>query len=106
MGTHQGAISHEYLDYYLDEFTVMDETKLAEIEIEKLKQLLKEDFDDCIAQVVKAIDSAKAGSIIDDSEEPVRAATSNLRQKIFQKALQLKINAADAAFSPSSQDKK
>ncbi len=21
MGTHQGAISHEYLDYYLDEFT-------------------------------------------------------------------------------------
>ena len=21
MGTHQGAVSHEYLDYYLDEFT-------------------------------------------------------------------------------------
>jgi hypothetical protein len=84
----------------------MDETKLPEIEIEKLKQLLKEDFDDCIAQVAKAIDTAKAGSIIDDSEEPVRAATGKLRQKIFQKALQLKINAADAAFSPSRQGKK
>jgi hypothetical protein len=84
----------------------MDETKLPEIEAEKLKQLLKEDFEDCIAEVVKAIDTAKAGSIIDDSEEPVRAATGKLRQKIFQKALQLKINAAQAAFSPSKQGKK
>ena len=84
----------------------MDETKLPEIEIEKLKKLLKEDFDDCITEVVKAIDTAKIGSIIDDSEEPVRAATGKLRQKIFQKALQLKMNAADAAFSPSKQGKK
>lgn len=84
----------------------MDETKLPEIEIEKLKQLLKADFDDCIAEVVKAIDTAKIGSIIDDSEEPVRVSTGKLRQKIFEKALQLKINAAEAAFSPSKQDKK
>jgi len=84
----------------------MNETKLPEIEVDKLKQLLKEDFEDCIAQVVKAIDTAKIGSIIDDSEEPVRIATGKLRQKIFQKALQLKINAADAAFSPSKQGKK
>jgi len=84
----------------------MDETKLPGIEIEKLKQLLKADFDDCIAEVVKAIDTAKIGSIIDDSEEPVRVATGKLRQKIFQRALQLKIDAADAAFSPSRQGKK
>lgn len=84
----------------------MDEKKLPEIEIEKLKKLLKDDFDDCIEDVVKAIDTAKIGSVIDDSEEPVRVATGRLRQKIFQKALQLKINAADAAFSPSKQDKK
>ena len=83
----------------------MDEPKLPEVEVEKLKQLLKEDFDDCIAQVVKAIDTAKAGSIIDDSEEPVRIATSKLRQKIFQKALQMKVDAADAAFSPSDQNR-
>jgi hypothetical protein len=84
----------------------MDETKLPEIDIEKLKQLLKADFDDCIAEVVKAIDTAKTGSVIDDSEEPVRVSTGKLRQKIFEKALQLKISAADAAFSPSKQDKK
>jgi len=83
----------------------MDETKLPEIEVEKLKESLKKDFEDCIAGVVEAIDSAKAGSIIDDSEEPVRIATGKLRQKIFEKALQMKVDAAQAAFSPSGQNK-
>lgn len=83
----------------------MDEIKLPEIEVEKLKELLKKDFEDCITEVVQAIDTAKAGSIIDDSEEPVRIATGKLRQKIFQKALQMKTDAAEAAFSPWQQDK-
>jgi hypothetical protein len=83
----------------------MDEIKLPEIEVEKLKESLKKDFEDCISKVVQAIDTAKAGSIIDDSEEPVRIATAKLRQKIFQKALQMKTDAAEAAFSPSQQNK-
>ena len=85
---------------------VMDELKVPNIEAKKLKELLTKDFEECIAEVVQAIDTAKTGSIIDDSEEPVRAATGKLRQKIFQKALQMKIDAAQAAFSPSGQDKK
>ncbi len=82
----------------------MDEMKLPEIEVEKLKESLKKDFEDCISKVVQAIDTAKTGSIIDDSEEPVRIATATLRQKIFQKALQMKTDAAEAAFSPSQQN--
>jgi hypothetical protein len=83
----------------------MDKMDLPEINDRKLKELLKKDFEDCIAEVVEAIDTAKAGSIIDDSEEPVRIATGKLRQKIFEKALQLKVDAAQAAFSPSGQNK-
>ena len=83
----------------------MDKMNLPEINDRKLKELLKEDFEDCIAEVVEAIDTAKAGSIIDDSEEPVRIATGKLRQKIFEKALQMKLDAAQAAFSPSDQNK-
>ena len=82
----------------------MDELKLPEIKAEKLKELLKKDFEDCIAEVVEAVDTAKAGSIINDSEEPVRIATAKLRQKVFQKALQMKMDAAQAAFSPSQED--
>ena len=75
-------------------------------DMKQLKELLKKDFEECIAEVVQAIDTAKAGSIIDDSEEPVRMATGKLRQKIFQRALQMKLNAAEAAFFPSRRGKK
>jgi hypothetical protein len=83
----------------------MDKKNLPLIDDKKLKELLKEDFEDCIAEVVEAIDTAKAGSIIDDSEEPVRIATGKLRQKIFEKALQMKVDAAQTAFSPSGRNK-
>jgi hypothetical protein len=83
----------------------MDKKDLPGIEAEKLRQLLKKDFEDCVDEVVEAIDTAKAGAIIDDSEEPVRMATGKLRQKIFEKALQMKVDAAAAAFSPSGQNK-
>ena len=83
----------------------MDDKNLPVIDDNKLKELLKKDFEDCIAEVVEVIDTAKAGSIIDDSEEPVRIATGKLRQKIFEKALQMKVDAAQAAFPPSAQRK-
>jgi len=83
----------------------MDEVNLPGIEADQLKQLLKKDFEECVAEVVEAIDTARAGSIIDDSEEPVRIATGKLRQKIFEKALQMKVDAAQAAFSPSDRAK-
>ena len=84
----------------------MDNVNLPTINDRKLKELLEKDFENCIAEVVKAIDTAKAGSIINDSEEPVRTATGKLRQKIFEKALQMKMDAAQAAFSPSGRNKK
>jgi len=83
----------------------MDKMDLPGIDAEKLGQLLKKDFEDCVTEVVEAIEAAKAGAIIDDSEEPVRMATGKLRQKIFEKALQMKVDAAAAAFSPSGRNK-
>ena len=84
----------------------MDEMKLPEIETEKLAELLKNDIQECIADVTEAVNTARTGAVIDDSEEPVRMATGKLRQKIFEKALQMKVDAAEAAFSPSQQGKR
>jgi hypothetical protein len=81
----------------------MDDKKLPEIEAAKLEELLKKDFEDCIAEVTEAVNTARTGAVIDDSEEPVRVATAKLRQKIFERALQMKTDAAEAAFSPSQQ---
>jgi len=40
-----------------------------------------------------------------DNRKLKELATGKLRQKIFEKALQMKVDAAQAAFPPSGQDK-
>ena len=86
----------------------MDYRKLPSIDAEMLKELLKNEFEQCIADVTQAVNDGRAGSVIDDSEEPVRQAMGRFRQQVFEKAIQMKINAAEAAFSPSeeSEDQK
>jgi hypothetical protein len=81
----------------------MDDVKVPGIDAKQLEKSLREEFERCLAAVVAAVDGARVGSIIDDSEEPVRVATGRLRQKIFEKAIQMKTDAAEAAFSPSGQ---
>ncbi len=61
----------------------MDETKLPEIEAKKLRESLEQDIRSCIDEVTEAINAARTGAVIDESEEPVRIATGKLRQKIF-----------------------
>jgi hypothetical protein len=68
---------------------------------EQLKQALSGDIDRLVDDVVEAINNAKPGSIIDDSEEPVRDAAGQFRRMLFQKALELR--GQSAAFSPSVQ---
>jgi hypothetical protein len=80
----------------------MDEIKVPEIDTKQLEESLRKDFEGCIAAVAQALNQARIGAIIDDSEEPVREATGRLRQKIFEKAVQMKTEAAEAAFSPSA----
>jgi hypothetical protein len=84
---------------------VMDDVKVPEIDAKQLEQSLREDVERCIAAVVEAVNRARVGAVINDSEEPVREATGRLRQKIFEKAIQMKADAAQAAFSPSGKRK-
>lgn len=65
----------------------------------QLKQALSMDFDRLIEEVVEAVNSAKPGRIIDDSEEPVRDAAGQFRRMVFEKALELRGHRE--AFSPS-----
>ena len=81
----------------------MDDHKLPLIDAEKLKELMLNEFEQCIADVTQAVNDGRAGSVIDDSEEPVRQTTTRFRQRVFEKAIQMKTQAADAAFSPSEE---
>ncbi len=54
-----------------------------------------------IGQVADAINEAPPGQIISGSEEQVRDLFADLRQQAFETGLQMRVNAAEAAFSPS-----
>jgi hypothetical protein len=81
----------------------MDSNKEAKLDVTQLEVLVREDIDKCLQEVTAAVNKAGEGAIINESEEPVRQAMARLRQAIYQKAIQMKVDAAEAAFSPSQQ---
>jgi hypothetical protein len=69
------------------------------------EQILSEigiDIERMAQKVADAINNAQAGAIIDQSEEQVRDAYAELRQKTYQKAIGL-LEKNQQAFSPSAQ---
>lgn len=69
----------------------------------KLREALLAEFERTVSEVADAIDDAPAGRIIRDSEEKARDSLDRFRQVVYEKAMQGKIDAAEAAFSPSGQ---
>ena len=75
------------------------------ITAQELRLALEQEFTEMFQEVVEAMNNAKAGSIIADSEEPVRDANTKFKQQLFQKAVSLLQNKQEA-FSPSSENEK
>ena len=77
----------------MEDKRVTSEQILAEIgiDVERMAQ-----------KVADAINNAQAGAIIDQSEEQVRDAHAELRQKTYQKAISL-LEKNQQAFSPSAE---
>jgi len=72
------------------------------ITAEELETVLQADVKVLAEKIVGAINGAKAGRIIADSEEPVRDAHAEFRQQAYQRALDLLQNKSlQEDFSPS-----
>jgi len=67
----------------------------------QLQSLLSDDVAKLFDQVAEAMNQARPGKIIDDSEELVRDAAGEFRQLLFEKALALR--GQREAFFPSGQ---
>jgi hypothetical protein len=80
---------------------VMEET--PRMDREAFKEQMRVEMERLLDDVARAVDDAPAGRIIRDSEEKVRDAFAEFRQKTFERALQMKVDAAEAAFPPSDQ---
>ena len=68
---------------------------------EEYLALMRQKMEAMLGQVADAINDAPDGYIIAGSEEKVRDLFAEMRQQAFETGLQMRVNAAEAAFSPS-----
>ncbi len=76
---------------------------LPKLDRAKLREQLLAEIDQVFEGVADAVDDAPAGRLIRDSEEPARDALDEFRRAFYQRVLQAKVDAAEAAFPPSAQ---
>jgi hypothetical protein len=62
---------------------------------------MRKRMEEMLGQVADAINNAADGYVIAGSEEKVRDLFAELRQQAFETGLQMRIDAAEAAFPPS-----
>jgi hypothetical protein len=77
------------------------ETQLPKLDRAALRAQLVAEFERTVEEVADAVDRAPSGRVIRDSEEPARIALDRFRCKVYEAALQVKVEAAEAAFPPS-----
>ena len=70
------------------------------INAEELKQVMAADFERLTQEVAEAMNAARDGSVIADTEELVRDANAVFRQQMYAKAIGL-LQSKQEAFSPS-----
>lgn len=75
------------------------------ITAKELQATLDQEIKAMLQEVAAAMNQARDGSIIADSEEPVRDANAKFKQQVYQKALDL-LQQKQGAFSPSVETEK
>ena len=73
-----------------------------QISAEELKRIMAADFERLVHEVAEAMNAARDGSVIADTEELVRDANAVFRQQVYAKAISL-LQSKQEAFSPSAQ---
>jgi hypothetical protein len=72
-----------------------------QIERDEYIQQMRQEMEEMLGQVADAINEAPPGYIIAGSEEKVRDLFADLRKRAYEKGVQMRVNAAEAAFPPS-----
>jgi len=71
------------------------------VSVEALKQAMAADVEWLAEEVAEAMNAARDGSIIADTEELVREANAVFRERLYEKAVRL-LQSQQEAFSPSA----
>ena len=73
----------------------------SKVSPKQLVESLRPEVESYLEAVMQAVNEAPDGEWIAGSEEDVRNLSAQFRKRVFQEAVQQRINAAEAAFSPS-----
>jgi hypothetical protein len=87
--------------------------RMETLAMETIPKLSRDEFitrmrnavEETLGQVADAINDAPEGHIISRSEEKVRDLFADLRQRAYEAGLQMRMDAAEAAFPPSEGSK-
>jgi hypothetical protein len=63
---------------------------------------MKQEMEQYLQGVMEAVNNAPDGAWITGSEERVRDLSAAMRRRVFEKAVQQRVDAAEAAFPPSA----
>jgi GTP cyclohydrolase I len=68
---------------------------------EELVESMKDEIEQYVKEVMAAVNDAPDGEWIAGSEERVRNLSAEMRRRVFERAVQKRVDAAEAAFPPS-----
>ena len=69
---------------------------------EAIVEKMKVEMEAYLKGVMEAVNNAPDGEWIAGSEEQVRDLSAEFRRQVFERAVQMKVDAAEAAFPPSA----
>jgi hypothetical protein len=78
----------------------MNET--PQVPPERFAESMKREMEEYLKMVMTAVNEAADGEWIAGSEERVRDLSAQMRRRVFEQAVQQRVNAAEAAFPPSA----
>jgi hypothetical protein len=68
---------------------------------EEYAKRMQAEMEGYLASVIDAVNEAPDGAWIAGSEEQVRDLSAEFRRRVFERAVQMRVDAAEAAFPPS-----
>jgi len=74
----------------------------AQVSPEQFVDAMRVEMEAHLQQVMRAVNAAPDGEWLSGSEEQVRDLSAEFRRQVFEKAMQMRIDAAEAAFPPST----
>jgi hypothetical protein len=75
--------------------------RLVQVDRVQMGEALRQEVEQMLGQVMDAVNGARDGRLIEDSEGPVLEILQEFQRRLYEKALQMRIDSTESSFSPS-----